>query len=69
MTAGTRVGAADVEVRELRRTFRVAERDAGLVAALGPVAVLAAAALAALLVVLTRLLWQIGLRHYSGASA
>lgn len=36
---------------------------------LGPVAVLAAAALAALLVVLTRLLWRIGLRHYSGASA
>jgi len=31
--------------------------------------VLAAAALAALLVVLTRLLWQIRLRHYSGASA
>jgi ABC-2 type transport system ATP-binding protein len=27
-------GGADVEVRELRRTFRVAERDAGLVAAL-----------------------------------
>ena len=34
VTTGTRVGAADVEVRQLRRTFRVAEREAGLVAAL-----------------------------------
>jgi ABC-2 type transport system permease protein len=36
---------------------------------LGPVAVLGAAGLAALLLVLTRLLWRFGLRHYSGASA
>ena len=34
VTTGTRVGAADVDVRRLRRTFQVAERDAGLVAAL-----------------------------------
>jgi ABC-2 type transport system permease protein len=36
---------------------------------LGLGTVLGAAALAALLLVLTRLLWRFGLRHYSGASA
>jgi ABC-2 type transport system permease protein len=49
--------------------FAVTVPAQALTQQLGPVAVLAAAALAALLVVLTRLLWLVGLRHYSGASA
>ena len=49
--------------------FAVTVPAQALTQQLGPVTVLAAAALAALLVVLTRLLWRVGLRHYSGASA